>query len=100
MLCKGSVSNFILNELELIYLHPTIAIVSTQLNCFNYCNLTLKILFDINHLLAHREEVTSIQIKQIILFNITHLFVQLNGIKYCYVSLTVQLKISHLFTHS
>ena len=39
------------NELELICLHTSI-IVSTQLNAFNYCYLTLLIIFDINHLFA------------------------------------------------
>ena len=38
-----------LNELELICLPSSIAIVSTQLNGFNHRNLTLVILFDINH---------------------------------------------------
>ena len=51
-----------LNELELIYLHASIAIVSTQVNSFNYCYLTLIILFNINHLFADIEVVTSIAI--------------------------------------
>ena len=42
-----------LNELELICLHASITIVSTQLNGFNYCSLTLIILFNFKHLLAH-----------------------------------------------
>ena len=50
------------NELELICLHTSIAIVSIQFNGFNYCYLTLVILFDINHLFAHREVVASIAI--------------------------------------
>ena len=50
-----------LNELELIYLHTSIAIISTQVNGFNYCYLTLLILFNINHLFADSEEVTSMQ---------------------------------------
>ena len=44
-----------LHELELICLHTSIAIVSTQLNGFNY--LTLIILFNINHLFAYNEMV-------------------------------------------
>ena len=36
---------------------------STQLNGFNYCYLALIILFNINHLLAHSEMVTSIAIE-------------------------------------
>ena len=48
-----------LNELELICLHTSIAIVFTQLNGFSYWYLTLIIPFDINHLFAH-SEVTSI----------------------------------------
>ena len=49
-----------LNELELICLHPGIAIVSTQLNGFNYCYPTLIILFTINPLFADSEGMTSI----------------------------------------
>ena len=49
-----------LNELELICLHTSIAIVSTQLNSFNYCFLKLIILFNINPLFVHSEVVTSI----------------------------------------
>ena len=41
---------------------PVFAIVSTQLNGFNYCYLTQIILFNINHLFADSEEVTSIVI--------------------------------------
>ena len=44
-----------LDELELISLHTNIAIVSTQLNGFNYCYLAPIILFNINHLFTHRE---------------------------------------------
>ena len=51
-----------LNELELIYLHTSVAIVSTQLNGFNYCYLSLTIIFNINHLFAYNEVVTSIAI--------------------------------------
>ena len=46
------------NEFEPIYLH--ISIDTVQLNGFNYCYLTLTILFDINHLFAHSEVVRSI----------------------------------------
>ena len=45
---------------KLICLHTSIAIVSTQLNDFNYCYLTLIILFNINHLFAHSEVVKNI----------------------------------------
>ena len=41
-----------LNNLELISLYIGI-VVSTQLYCFNYCNLTLIFLLDINHLFEH-----------------------------------------------
>ena len=51
-----------LNELELICLPTSIAFVSTQLNGFNYCDLTLIFLYDINHLFAHSEMVSSIAI--------------------------------------
>ena len=51
-----------LNELELICLHTCIVIVSRQLNGFNYCYLTLIILFNINYLFAHSEMVLSIAI--------------------------------------
>ena len=53
-----------LNDLELICLHTSIVIVSTQLHGFNYSNQTLMILFNINHLFAHSEVVTRIAIKQ------------------------------------
>ena len=50
-----------LNDLELIGLHSTIAIVSTQLNGFNYHYLTLVTLFNINNFFfAYNEVVTSI----------------------------------------
>ena len=53
-----------LDELELICLHTSITIISTQLNGFNYCNLTLIILFNINHLFEHNEVITNIAISQ------------------------------------
>ena len=43
-------------------MYTSIAIVSTQLNGFNYYYVTLIILFDISHLFAHSEAVTSIDI--------------------------------------
>ena len=52
----------LLNELELICLHTHIAIISTCLNGFSYCYLTLIILFNINHLFADREVLTIIAI--------------------------------------
>ena len=42
-----------LNKLQLICLHTSIAIVSTQLNGFKYCYLTLIILLNIIHSFAH-----------------------------------------------
>ena len=62
MICQISllVISF-LNELELICLHTSIA-VSTQLNGLNYCYLTLISIFNIKHLLAQSEVVTSIAI--------------------------------------
>ena len=51
-----------LNESELICLPTSIAIVSTHLNGFKYCYLTLIIPLNINHLFAHIEVVTSIAI--------------------------------------
>ena len=51
-----------LNELELICLHTSIAIVSTQLNGFNDYFLTPIILFNSNLLFSHSEVVTSIAI--------------------------------------
>ena len=47
-------------ELELICLHTSSAIVSTQLNGFNNGYLTLIILLNINHLFVYSEVVTSI----------------------------------------
>ena len=40
------------------------AILSTQLDGFNYCYLTLIILFNIDHLFADSEVVTSIAVKR------------------------------------
>ena len=51
-----------LNELELICLHSSVAIVTTQLNGFNYCFLTHIILFNMNHLFADSEVVKNIAI--------------------------------------
>ena len=51
-----------LDELELICLLITISIVSMHLDIFNYCYLTLMILFSINHLFADSEVVTCIVI--------------------------------------
>ena len=50
-----------LNDSELVCLHTSIAFVSTHLNSFNYCYLTLIILFN-NHLFAESEVVTSVTI--------------------------------------
>ena len=55
------ISNFIF-KCELICLYTSVVSVSTQLNDFNFCYLTLIILFNIDHLLAHSEVVTSIAI--------------------------------------
>ena len=51
-----------LNEFELTCLHTSIDIVFTQLSGFNYCYLTLIILFGTNHLFADREVVINIAI--------------------------------------
>ena len=56
---KGLWTISFLNELELICLHSNIAIVSTQLNDFNYCYLTLTILFNVDHLFADSEVLAS-----------------------------------------
>ena len=58
MICKRIAISF----LKQIYLHTSIDIVSTQLNGLNYCYLTWLILFNINHLFADSEVVTSITI--------------------------------------
>ena len=52
----------ILFLIEEIRLHKGIGIVSTQLDGFNYCYLTIKFLFNINHLFIHSEVVTNIAI--------------------------------------
>ena len=65
VICIGFVSLQVilfLIDLELICLHTSPAIVSTQLNSFNYCNVTQIFLFNINHLFAHSEVVSSIAI--------------------------------------
>ena len=59
-----------LNDLQLSFLHTSIAIVSTLLNCFNYYCLALIILFNINTLFEDCKVVTNITL--IILFNINH----------------------------
>ena len=48
-----------LNELQLICWYTCIAIISTRLNGFNYCYRTLIILFNVYHLFADSEVVTS-----------------------------------------
>ena len=53
--------NFIF-KWELICLQTSFAIVSTQLNGFNLCYLTLIIQFNINHWFAGSQVVTSIAI--------------------------------------
>ena len=73
-----------LNDLELICLHTTIAIVSPQLKGSNYCYLTLIILFNINNLFADSEVVTSIAIQ-----HYSFICTPSNGFKNCYVSLKV-----------
>ena len=106
-----------INELELIWLHCSIAIVSTLLNGFNYYYLTVIIQFNIIHLLADSKWL------QLLLFNPNHsiehssfICTESNGSKYfyiipifqfrhtvkefqvhCNVSLTIQLNISYLF---
>ena len=49
-----------LNKLEPICLHSTTAMVSTQLNGFKYCYLTIIILVNINLLFVYREVIKSI----------------------------------------
>ena len=44
-----------LNELQLIYLHTIIHSVSSQLNVFNFCYLTLIFLFNINRFFADND---------------------------------------------
>ena len=67
-------------ELELICLHTSIALLSTQLNGFNYCYLTLQILLNINSLFADSEVVTSIAINT---NYYSFICTQSNGSKYC-----------------
>ena len=57
---KHFVGNFIFNELKLICSYTSIAIVSPQLNGFNYCNVKQMTLFNINPLFALSEVVTSV----------------------------------------
>ena len=78
-----------LNESELICLHTSIAFVSMQLNGFNYCRLTLMILFDFNLVCWH--------LLQVLLFNsnysISTRFIRfhtINGSKYYYVIPLIQ----------
>ena len=46
----------------ILIVHLLCTIVSTLLNNFNYCRQTFIILFDINHLFANNEVLTSIAI--------------------------------------
>ena len=64
-----------LNVLELICIVVVISIVivSTQLNGFNHCYLTLIILFNINHLFVH-SGYKYCCLTSIILFNTIHSF--------------------------
>ena len=88
-----------LNELELICLHTSIAIVSTQLNGFNYCSQTLIILFNINH------SFDTVKWLQVLLCNINYsiphysfICTQLNGFKYFYESQLNQTSVICLHT--
>ena len=58
---RQSVISF-LNELELISSHAITAIISTQLNGFNNCYLTLIILLNITHSFVNNLMVPSIVI--------------------------------------
>ena len=63
MICKISLSVILfLNEVKPIYLHTNMAIASTQLIGFNYCNLPLIILLNIDYSFADNEVVTSVAI--------------------------------------
>ena len=84
------------NELELICFHTSIAIISTQLNCFN-CYLTQFYLLFIIHL--HTVKwfqvllcITNNSIKQ------SFVYTQLNDQTVLFQS--IQFSISHLFAHS
>ena len=110
-----------LNELELICLHTCIAIVSTKLNGFNYCNLTLIFLYDINHVFTQSSGLKYYYLTLIIQFNTIHLhtfkwfqvllcitnhsikhqsFVYTQFYSQTVLFLTIQFNISHLFAHS
>ena len=76
-----------------------IVIVFTQFDGLNLYYLILIILFNINHLFADSEVVTSIAINTSY-SNQYHSFVctQWNGSKYCYVPLTIQLNMSFIYS--
>ena len=86
------------NELKLICLLKSIAIVSTQLNGYTYCYLTLIILFITNHLVSKQSSGYKYSDQNFDQFNITHAFAQSKGSKYFYISLTIQLNISSELT--
>ena len=88
----------VLNMFEFFCLDLSIAIVSTKLNGFNYCDLTLVFFANIDHLFAHKKWL------QILLFSTNYsrhhysfLCTLLNSSKYFHVSLTIQLSISQFF---
>ena len=60
MICKF-VGNFLFKS-ELICLLTSMAIVSAQLNGFNYCNLKLIFHVNINNVIADSEVIISITI--------------------------------------
>ena len=70
----------ILNELELICLHISIAIVSPQLNGFKFCFIIMIIRLNKIHLFAYNEVVSSIAHTK------SFICIHLNGFKYCYVA--------------
>ena len=78
-----------LNELELICLLTSIAIVSIQLNGFKYFYQTLIILSNINHLFATTEVVTSIAIK-----HCSFICSLSNSSKYCNVIPIIKFKLT------
>ena len=87
-----------LNKLELICLLINIDIVSSQSNGYNYCHLELIIQYNINHLFAESEVITSIAISyNNSIQHYSFVWTQLNDSTYSSISLTIQLDMSFVY---
>ena len=72
-----------MNSLEITFWMSQSSFVCTQLNGFEYFYLTVIISFDINHLFAYSEVVSSI------VYTNSFIYIEINSFKYCYLKLII-----------